>query len=115
MTEYDKLYQKIVDFMRDVNPCKIKNGICYRGKKGGRNFCCKDCKHLTENGCSAKKPIACKLWLCQEAIDNMTKKQRKKYYEIENEYWHFKDTNHWYFDFRLSKEEFKKENNIKEL
>ena len=118
LEEYDKLYKKIDDFIKKVNPCKVVDGKCLRAQLGGNNFCCgkycqiEPCKHLTRNGCGAEKPIACRLFLCQDAIDNLTRKQREKYYNLDSEYWHFKCNYNISNDFRLSKEEIVNDNKL---
>lgn len=83
--EYDLLYDDVVNFLKEVNPCKIENGFCLRGKMGGGNFCCggKDlecdpvCKHCSPSGCTAEKPLPCKLWLCREVEKSLTNNQWK--------------------------------------
>ena len=118
LQNYNRLYKKILNFMTKVNPCKVEDGHCLRARLGGNNFCCgeccqyKPCKHLTKDGCSAEKPIACKLWLCREAIDNLTMAQRKKYYELDDEYWKFKSDYDIKTDFRLSQKEIVRKNDI---
>lgn len=84
--EYDILYDEIMEFLKEVNPCKVKNKKCFRNQQGGRNFCCGsvnsqgkgECKHCLSSGCTAEKPMACRLWLCPEAYGNLTVAERYK-------------------------------------
>lgn len=83
---YKNLYHKVDAWLKKVNPCKIKNGQCLRGRNGGRNFCCGAensngegaCSHCTSTGCNAKQPLACRLWLCYYATNELTPNQRKQ-------------------------------------
>ena len=83
---YKNLYHKVDVWLKKVNPCKIKNGQCLRGRSGGRNFCCGSensngegvCSHCTSTGCNAKQPLACRLWLCQYAMSELTPSQKKQ-------------------------------------
>lgn len=91
-TWYNNLWKKADNFVKKVNPCKIENGKCLRAQKGGRNFCCGEycgmsvCPHLGESGCQAKKPLGCRLWLCEDAIEDLTKKERLRLYNLEKEF-----------------------------
>ena len=84
--DYKNLYHKVDVWLKKVNPCKIKNGQCLRGRSGGRNFCCGSensngegaCSHCTSTGCNAKQPLACRLWLCQYAMSELTPNQKKQ-------------------------------------
>ena len=84
--DYKNLYHKVDVWLNKVNPCKIKNGQCLRGRSGGRNFCCGSensngegaCSHCTSTGCNAKQPLACRLWLCQYAMSELTPNQKKQ-------------------------------------
>ena len=84
--DYKNLYHKVDVWLKKVNPCKIKNGQCLRGRSGGRNFCCGSensngegaCSHCTSTGCNAKQPLACRLWLCQYAMSELTPSQKKQ-------------------------------------
>ena len=84
--DYKSLYHKVDVWLKKVNPCKIKNGQCLRGRSGGRNFCCGSensngegaCSHCTSTGCNAKQPLACRLWLCQYAMSELTPNQKKQ-------------------------------------
>lgn len=84
--DYKNLYHKVDVWFKKVNPCKIKNGQCLRGRSGGRNFCCGSensngegaCSHCTSTGCNAKQPLACRLWLCQYAMSELTLNQKKQ-------------------------------------
>lgn len=84
--DYKNLYHKVDVWLKKVNPCKIKNGQCLRGRSGGRNFCCGSensngegaCSHCTSTGCNAKQPLACSLWLCQYAMSELTPNQKKQ-------------------------------------
>lgn len=84
--DYKNLYHKVDVWLKKINPCKIKNGQCLRGRSGGRNFCCGSensngegvCSHCTSTGCNAKQPLACRLWLCQYAMSELTPNQKKQ-------------------------------------
>ena len=84
--DYKNLYHKVDVWLKNVNPCKIKNGQCLRGRSGGRNFCCGSensngegaCSHCTSTGCNAKQPLACRLWLCQYAMSGLTPNQKEQ-------------------------------------
>ena len=89
---YDKLYDKVDAFMVKTNPCKVENGKCIRGRNGGRNFCCDvygempKCKHLSKDGCKANKPLACRLWLCGDARENLTPDEDLELYHLEQDF-----------------------------
>ena len=84
--DYKNLYHKVDVWFKKVNPCKIKNGQCLRGRSGGRNSCCgsennngeDSCSHCTSTGCNAKQPLACRLLLCQYAMSELTPNQKKQ-------------------------------------
>jgi len=75
---FDYLYSEASKLMEEYDPCKIKDGECERGrriKKGTwrgwaahENFCCYDCKYLTDNGCSVQA-LWCKLWVCSPDLE----------------------------------------------
>lgn len=83
---YKNLYHEVEKFLNKANPCRISNGKCARGKDGGRNFCCGStnsngqgaCSHCGKNGCTADRPLACRLWLCHTAEKNLSKAQLEK-------------------------------------
>jgi hypothetical protein len=69
---YDALYERVDAFMKRVNPCKIKGDTCHNARHGdGDNFCCDGCSHLGTRGCLAIKPLTCRVWLCQAAMNSM--------------------------------------------
>lgn len=80
--QYKTLYHTVDAFIKKVNPCKIECGKCQRGKDGGKNFCCSGCRYLTEHGCGADRPIACRAFLCETAKNNLTDEQKKLYVSI---------------------------------
>lgn len=117
--EYDRLYGKIDEAIKKINPCKVENGTCIRARDGGRNFCCGKyycsstvCKHL-KGTCSANKPIACRMWLCEEAIFHLTPAQRMKFYRLNNLFNKFIEKHNILSFVRLSKEEIFERNEIK--
>lgn len=87
---YKELYHEVEVFLRKANPCKICNGKCERGRSGGRNFCCGAvgsdgkgaCKNCKPTGCTADRPLACRLWLCAYAEGNLGVNQKKKLNEL---------------------------------
>ena len=110
---YKNLYHKVDVWLKKVNPCKIKNGQCIRGRSGGRNFCCGAetsngegaCSHCTSTGCNAKQPLACRLWLCQYAMSELTPNQKKQLEDFKKAAGNFGND---VLMFRASKEKAKK-------
>ena len=111
--DYKNLYHKVDVWLKKVNPCKIKNGQCLRGRSGGRNFCCGSensngegaCSHCTSTGCNAKQPLACRLWLCQYAMSELTPNQKKQLEDFKKAAGNFGNE---VLMFRASKEKVKK-------
>jgi hypothetical protein len=100
---YDKLYNEAEELIKLYNPCQIENGICLRARKDKcKSFCCHGCKHLTEKGCSANKPLPCKIWFCYIAFDNLPDKARFKIQMLKN-----KIVRNYFDSFRYSKDEMK--------
>ena len=56
---YDRLYKSAEFLIKKHNPCGVSSGKCM----GSANFCCRNCKHLTKNGCGTNA-LYCKVWLC---------------------------------------------------
>lgn len=87
---YKNLYHEVEKFLKKANPCKICNGKCERGRNGGRNFCCGSagsdskgaCSYCKSTGCTADRPLACRLWLCAYAEGNLNANQKKKLKEF---------------------------------
>lgn len=110
---YKNLYHKVDAWLKKVNPCKIKNGQCVRGRSGGRNFCCGAensngegaCSYCTSTGCNAKQPLACRLWLCQFAMKELTINQKKQLEDFKKAAGNFGND---VLMFRASKEKAKK-------
>ena len=70
ISEYRKLYQKATDLFAEFDPCAVQDGVCFRGRLDEPlqpNFCCKDCKYITETGCNAEA-LYCRLWICGALI-----------------------------------------------
>ena len=111
--DYKNFYHKVDVWFKKVNPCKIKNGQCLRGRSGGRNFCCGSensngegaCSHCTSTGCNAKQPLACRLWLCQYAMSELTPNQKKQLEDFKKAAGNFGNE---VLMFRASKEKVKK-------
>ncbi len=83
---YDDLFKRADDIVKKYNPCdiQVKDGIatctmtranpafdstgsfnrvkCQRG-----DLCCTGCNFHSKIGCTADKPLMCKLWLCNVA------------------------------------------------
>jgi hypothetical protein len=76
---YDALYEEVDLFMKKHNPCDIRDGKCTKGRKGYNSFCCSWCPELSDNGCIADKPLACRIWLCSVPLDTMSKELKKEY------------------------------------
>jgi len=70
--EYDQLYEEADELLKKYDPCDVVNGECaaYRAKFYTTNFCCDGCRHLSSKGCRVKS-LACKLWLCPIAQNNL--------------------------------------------
>lgn len=67
---YDKLYKEGEEIFRKYDPCrvhlsKLGNTCACHPDDPERSFCCRDCCHLTPNGCSIRS-LSCKLWSCWE-------------------------------------------------
>lgn len=84
MKKFNKLYKKADRIMKKYNPCQINNRECFRHieNKLLLNFCCHECKHLDDSGCTIKN-IWCKIWLCDIAISNLPYRIFVKLREIE--------------------------------
>lgn len=65
MELHDRIYRHADRLIRKHNPCRIENGKCAYGE-----FCCNDCEHLTETGCSIEC-LMCKLYLCYKVHTNV--------------------------------------------
>ena len=111
--EYDILFKEVNEFIERINPCQIIDGICLRGRKGNKNFCCYEtptspkCKYC-HNGCTANKPLFCRIWLCDEAFFNLNSNDMEKCRELENKVSSFLDK--YNLDgFRKSKDDLIKE------
>ena len=82
---YDELFAEADAFVKEVNPCKVVNGECLRKYKfNQQNFCCRGCRHLRKTGCTANKPLSCRIWLCNYAWYNLTPEQQTRQKEIQN-------------------------------
>ena len=97
--KFEELYQKAEVVLRKHNPCAITR---HKGKvycvgcpakqpewiySGGvypNALCCGGCKFHTDKGCTAEKPLTCKLWLCATAAKFFPECD-KKLKEISNE------------------------------
>jgi hypothetical protein len=69
---YDEVYSKMQDLLTKTNPCRIKKDDQGKVSCCGEDnpcLCCSGCKHLSPDGCAVKS-LACKLWLCGEAMRN---------------------------------------------
>jgi hypothetical protein len=72
---YDIIFDRANDLIKQINPCNIQkeggNIICNECRfSSGRKdlLCCSGCRfHSVEKGCTANKPLGCKLWLCHTA------------------------------------------------
>ena len=63
-----KRIEKVYDKYNLSSYCQIKDGVCVSNRiNGSKSCCCRDCKRLTESGCSIKA-ISCKAWFCQDII-----------------------------------------------
>ena len=107
--EYDELFNEVDDFIKNLNPCQIKDNTCFRGRTGKQNFCCGKTPHYSvchynNNGCQANKPLFCRIWLCDEAFFNLNHDNMKKCRELEFKVSSF--FNKYHLDgFRKSKDE----------
>lgn len=77
---YDTLYEEADKVLKEFNPCEHKgdgdNHICLGStkenpamwKENSAACCCGGCKFWKINvGCTAEKPLSCKVWLCGAA------------------------------------------------
>lgn len=87
---YDALWGRVDKFIIRVNPCKVEAGRCFRSRCGGDNFCCSGCEHLGPAGCTADKPLACRQWLCDEALGTLTESECEELDQL-NEDMHLAD------------------------
>ena len=62
---YDWLYNEGEMIFMEYNLCDVYDGQCHADRIDQRNnsFCCLDCKHLSDTGCTVKA-LYCKLWFC---------------------------------------------------
>lgn len=84
---FDDLYSLADKFIQKWNPCQIeiKNGVatCISSRTRPsftkpRVLCCTGCEyHSATKGCTAEKPLTCKLWLCDEV--KLPKEAWRKY------------------------------------
>ncbi len=65
MIIYDQLFQEADELFKKFDPCYVIAEKCLRARFGGENFCCKECKYLSDSGCTIKA-LLCRLWLCPE-------------------------------------------------
>jgi len=79
----EDLSNQIDELKKKINPCKssitengfkcIADASCCVGYPSGDK-----CEHLGDNGCKINC-ICCKMWLCQNALDNMTEEQKNEW------------------------------------
>lgn len=79
---YFDLFNRAKNLFQEYNPCSVCMGAgiktCARGRVGGTNFCCSDCKYLGEHGCSVKS-LQCQLWVCHyEFVPKETREEFKR-------------------------------------
>lgn len=81
--KYERLWLDADTFMRAADPCKAVDGQCLNARVGdGENFCCLGCRHIEANGCVAEKPLTCRVWICQAALNNLTDAQITEYFKL---------------------------------
>lgn len=82
MQLHDALCDKADAVFQKYNPCqRNEDGQCVG--KG----CCNGCRHLSDEGCTTKS-LACKLWLCREALvgNNACAKELRSLKEIAHDF-----------------------------
>jgi hypothetical protein len=81
--KFEQLWSVVDQFMLRINPCDIVDGTCLNAREGdGDNFCCGSCEHLNEKGCGTTKPLTCRVWLCQTAVDNLPLEEVDNYFKL---------------------------------
>jgi hypothetical protein len=89
--KFEELYAKAEEVLKRYNPCAIivvkgKVHCIDCGKKAKSIFfkpavqnllCCGGCKFHNDKGCTAEKPLTCKLWLCNTAMEQFPKCYRE--------------------------------------
>lgn len=74
---FDDLYAEAEAILKLYKPCEVRvrsgHVKCLGCRKQNTSnsaqdeLCCGGCRFHSVNGCTAEKPLACKLWLCHEA------------------------------------------------
>lgn len=74
---YRDLYDGMDEVLKELDPCQITivdgKTVCNGTKNNHREsntLCCSNCMHLSKSGCRVKS-LACKTWLCGDAIKYM--------------------------------------------
>ena len=62
---YDRVYEKIEEQTKNINPCNFKKSKCeiQRKIKKGKHGCCRKCYYRTEKGCKTQN-LTCKMFYC---------------------------------------------------
>jgi hypothetical protein len=81
--KFNELYDKAQAALKKYNPCNVSGGLCERGRRGGKNFCCQspDCKYLGPRGCTVKA-LQCSLSICSTPMIHESYRT-----EFKNEMW----------------------------
>jgi hypothetical protein len=82
---YDKMYDKVSDILKELNPCEISKDSCIKDIA----WCCNHCRYVTNIGCSVRS-LVCRLWLCCKLRDTDKGKEFiERTFIIEETAWHF--------------------------
>jgi len=76
------MYNELDNWHKIYNPCQFEKNICLKNRKDNTiNGCCPTCKLNTAVGCSIRS-LGCKLFLCQEAYNNLSNEAKEKYLNL---------------------------------
>lgn len=101
---YDAIYEMAQVFIKVYNPCQFgDDGKCLDSRKrsGANDFCCSNCEHVTDKGCSVKS-ISCKTSFCTVARAALPPSARRLVDFLQGEDW---ECFRRYSSFRMSKEQ----------
>lgn len=93
--QYDSLYDRAMEFVRKYAVCNIheENGhITCNGENCELKLwrfdtlCCNRCPtHYYKDGACSVKALGCKLFICQKALDRLSREGRREYRQLRKE------------------------------